>query len=468
MKNHSRQCIFTNQHRTMQRTIFNFILATEGVKDNILRSVLTALGIVFGVAAVIAMLAIGTGAKQALLDQMKLIGTNNIVINSVVLKEGEGGENTANTAQASNTSNNNGKEGKKPWSPGLTLEDVKAIEKVLPGVDKISPELVEQTNLVQGGKTGKAKVVGITNSFFELNNLGLATGNFFHPEHIEGGKPVCIIGQTVQTRYFPESDPIGQWIKCGTSWFKIIGVLEKRVASKESLENLGIRDYNADVYIPVTSAMLRLKNRARVTSDKIKQNDWDNNDNEKEEDSYHQLDKLVVRLEDSGTLQVSAEVIAKILKRRHKNLVDFEVEVPELLLQQQQKTQDIFNSVLAMIAGISLLVGGIGIMNIMLASVMERIKEIGVRRSLGAQEGDIVLQFLFEAVIISLIGGLLGVGLGVVSAKLVSQYSEIPTMVSSWSIALSFGVAAAIGLVFGLFPARKAAKQDPIKALRIE
>ncbi len=453
----------------MQRTIFNFILAIEGVKDNILRSVLTALGIVFGVAAVIAMLAIGTGAKQALLDQMKLIGTNNIVINSLVLKEGEGGEETANTAQASSGgSSNNGKDGKRPWSPGLTLEDLKAIEKVLPGVDKISPEVVEQTNLVQGGKTGKAKVVGITNAFFELNNLGLATGNLFHDEHIEGGKPVCIIGQTVQTKYFPETEPIGQWIKCGTSWFKIIGVLEKRLASKESLENLGIRDYNADVYIPVSSAMLRLKNRAKVTASKLKQNDWDEGEGNKMEESYHQLDKVVVRLEDSGTLQVSAEVIAKILKRRHKNLVDFEVEVPELLLQQQQKTQDIFNSVLAAIAGISLLVGGIGIMNIMLASVMERIKEIGVRRSLGAREGDIVLQFLFEAVIISLIGGILGVGLGVVSAVLVSKYSEIPTMVSSWSIALSFGVAATIGLVFGLFPARKAAKQDPIKALRIE
>jgi putative ABC transport system permease protein len=455
----------------MQRTIFNFILAVEGVLTNILRSVLTALGIVFGVAAVIAMLAIGTGAKQALLDQMKLIGTNNIVINSVVLKEGEAGEETANTAQSSTGGGGNkpGKEGKRPWSPGLTLEDIKAIEKVLPGVDKVSPEVVEQTNLVQGGKTGKAKVVGITNTFFELNNLGLATGDFFHKDHIEGGKPVCIIGQTVQTKYFPETEPIGQWIKCGTSWFKIIGVLEKRIASKESLENLGIRDYNADVYVPVTSAMLRIKNRARITADKIKQNDFDNEEGQKNEgENYHQLDKVVVRLHDAGTLEVSAQVIAKILKRRHKNLLDFEVEVPELLLQQQQKTQDIFNSVLAAIAGISLLVGGIGIMNIMLASVMERIKEIGVRRSLGAKENDIILQFLFEAVIISLIGDILGVGLGILAAVIVSKSSDIPTMVSSWSIALSFGVAATIGLVFGLFPARKAAKQDPIKALRIE
>jgi putative ABC transport system permease protein len=455
----------------MQRTIFNFILAVEGVLANILRSVLTALGIVFGVAAVIAMLAIGTGAKQALLDQMKLIGTNNIVINSVVLKEGESGEETANTAQSSSGGNsgNQSKEGKRPWSPGLTLEDIKSIEKVLPGVDKISPEIVEQTNLVQGGKTGKAKVVGITNAFFELNNLGLATGDFFHQTHIEGGKPVCIIGQTVQTKYFPETDPVGEWIKCGTSWFKIIGVLEKRLASKESLETLGIRDYNADVYVPVTSAMLRIKNRARITADKIKQESWgDEEGQQKGDENYHQLDKVVVRLHDAETLEVSAQVIAKILKRRHKNLIDFEVEVPELLLQQQQKTQDIFNNVLAAIAGISLLVGGIGIMNIMLASVMERIKEIGVRRSLGAKEKDIVLQFLFEAVIISLIGGILGVGLGVLSAVIVSKSSEIPTMVSSWSIALSFGVAATIGLVFGLFPARKAAKQDPIKALRIE
>jgi putative ABC transport system permease protein len=459
----------------LQRTIFNFILAVEGVLDNFLRSVLTALGIVFGVAAVIAMLAIGTGAKQALLDQMKLIGTNNIVINSVILKEGEGGEETANTANSATDdsgsgSNGKGKDGKRPWSPGLTLEDIKAIEKVLPGVDKISPEVVEQTNLVFGGKTGKAKVVGITNAFFDLNNLGLATGDLFHKEHIEGGKPVCIIGQTVQTKYFPEIEPIGQWLKVGTSWFKVIGVLEKRVASKESLENLGIRDYNTDVYVPVTSAMLRIRNRARITADKIKSdNNWnDDEDSNKGEENYHQLDKVVVRLEDAGTLDVSAQVIAKILKRRHKDLVDFEVEVPELLLQQQQKTQDIFNRVLAAIAGISLLVGGIGIMNIMLASVMERIKEIGVRRSLGAKETDIVLQFLFEAVIISLIGGLFGIGLGVMAAVLVSKSSEIPTMVSSWSIALSFGVAATIGLVFGLFPARKAAKQDPIKALRIE
>ena len=448
----------------MQRTFFNFILGIEGVMANTLRAVLTALGIVFGVAAVIAMLAIGNGAKQSILEQMKLIGTNNIIIKAVVLKGGDEGEDTANTGSSGNNSNN--KEGKRPWSPGLTLEDVEAIKTVLPNVERISPEIVLPTNLVQSGKTQKARAVGVTNDFFELNNLRLAGGDFFHPIHIEGGQPVCIIGQTIKIRFFPESEAIGQWIKCGTSWMKIIGVLEKRIASKESLENLGIRDYNSDVYIPVSSALLRIKDRARVTNSSIMQNQWD--DDKQEENNYHQLDKVVVRVKDSGQLQVTAEIIAKILKRRHKNLVDFEVEVPELLLQQQQKTQDMFNFVLAVIAGISLLVGGIGIMNIMLASVLERIKEIGVRRSLGAKQSDIVWQFLFEAIFISLLGGIIGVLIGYGAARVIASAADIPTIVSWWSIALSFGVASAVGLVFGLFPARKAARQDPIKALRIE
>lgn len=452
----------------MQRIFFNFILAMEGVTANTLRAVLTALGIIFGVAAVIAMLAIGSGAKQSILDQMKLIGTNNIVINSVILKAGENSDETSNTASTGGGNSNNGsKEGRRPWSPGLNLEDVKSIQTVLPNVERISPEIVLQTSLVQSGKTQKARAVGVTNAFFELNNLQLSSGEFFHQKHMDGGKPVCIIGQSLRIKFFPETDPVGQYLKTGTAWMKIIGVLEKRDASKESLENLGIRDYNNDVYIPVSTALLRLENRAKVTSDDIQRNERDT-ESENSEANYHQLDKVVVRVKDSDQLQVSAEIIAKILKRRHNDLIDFEVEVPELLLQQQQKTQDMFNFVLAVIAGISLLVGGIGIMNIMLASVLERIKEIGVRRSLGAKQNDIVLQFLFEAIFISLLGGIIGIILGVSAAKIIATAADIPTIVSGWSIALSFGVAASVGLVFGLFPARKAARQDPIKALRIE
>jgi putative ABC transport system permease protein len=447
----------------MKRILFNFLLAIDGVTSNTLRAILTALGIVFGVAAVIAMLAIGNGAKQSILDQMKLIGTNNIVIKSVILKEGEGEEDTANANQQNNS--NSGDKSKQPWSPGLTLNDIYSIEKVLPNIEEISPEIVLSTNLVQSGKTQRAKVVGVNNSFFELNNLKIDDGRYFHYKHEEGGKPVCIIGYNVRKRFFPETDPLGQYIKCGTSWMKVIGVLQKRSASKESLESLGIRDYNSDVYVPVKTALLRLSNRARVTSEDIKSNQWDDRD---VEENYHQLDKFVVRVNDAAQLKVTANVIAKILKRRHKNLIDFEVEVPELQLAAQQKTQEIFNMVLAVIAGISLLVGGIGIMNIMLASVLERIKEIGVRRSLGATMTDIQLQFLFEAVFISLMGGLLGIVIGVLSANFIAQSVEIPTVVSAASIILSFGVAAAVGLGFGFFPARKAAKQDPIKALRTD
>jgi putative ABC transport system permease protein len=433
----------------MQRVLFNFLLAVEGVNANKLRSFLTALGIIFGVGAVIAMLAIGTGAKQAILDQMKLIGTNNIVIEAVVPETGD-----------EISTENEEEEEKKPYSPGLSLADLASIQKTVPTVDRLSPEIILPVSVVRAGRQEKGRCIGVENAFFELNGLEIGQGIAFQPVHMEKGEAVCIIGTEVKKRFFSEEDPVGKLIKCGKTWLRVIGVLKKRNASEESLARLGIRDYNSDVYIPVSTALLRFRNRALITPD-----DLGNNDENKAK-NYHQLDRLVVRVDDSKKLRASADVIARILQRRHLEVPDVEIEVPELLLEQEQQTQDTFNLVLAVIAGISLLVGGIGIMNIMLASVLERIKEIGVRRSLGATQLDIILQFLFEAVFISLIGGLIGVMLGVGAAKTIASYAEIPTIVSAWSILLSFGVAASIGLVFGLFPAQKAAKQDPIKALR--
>lgn len=457
----------------MQRIIFNFLLAMEAVLANRLRAFLTGMGIFFGVAAVIAMLAIGTGAKQSILDRMKLIGTNNIVIKAVIPEDDDQAkaQTASNTGNSGGGNNNNGKDNnKKPWSPGLTVADMEAIQTILPQVEQISPEIVLPTSLIEDGKLEKGRCIGITNAFFELNNLSLDQGKFFHPEHLENGRPVCIIGKNIQTRFFPNEPPIGKKIKAGNSWLMIVGVLEKRNASRESLENLGIRDYNDDVYIPVTTALLRFKNRATITKADIGGGNqfFSNDPQKKKDDNYHQLDRMVVRVADSKYLRSAADVTARLLKRRHHDLVDFEIEVPELLLEEQQKTQETFNFVLAAIAGISLLVGGIGIMNIMLASVLERIKEIGVRRSLGATQQDIVQQFLFEAVTISLLGGIIGVILGVFAANLITSSFNIPAVVSAWSVILSFGVAASVGLVFGIFPARKAAKQDPIKALRVE
>ncbi len=441
----------------LHRILFNFQLALEGVFANKLRAFLTALGIIFGVAAVIAMLAIGTGARQSIMDQMKLIGSNNIVIKSVVLDEddqqqGSGGAQNQNSGSSA------------PWSKGLTLKDVTALQEVIPGIDEVSPEIELKTTIIQSGKLEKGRVIGTMNSFFSLNSLELESGNFFHERHMDGGRPVCIIGKGIQTKFFNLQDPVGQKIKCGSNWLTIIGVLEKRIASKESLENLGIRDYNSDIYVPISTALLRFKNRAHFGKKDLKRGDDDEADSD--EANYHQLDRLVMQVADSKQLQASADLSARVLKRRHGNVIDYEIEIPELLLQQQQKTQDTFNWVLAVIAGISLLVGGIGIMNIMLASVLERIKEIGIRRSLGATRIDIIYQFLFEAIFISLVGGLIGVILGVSAAHLISAKAEIPTIVSTWSIVLSFGVAASVGLIFGLFPAQKAAIQDPIKALR--
>ncbi len=446
----------------MKRTFFNFLLAMEGVFANQLRAILTALGIVFGVGAVIAMLAIGRGAEQSILEQMKLIGTNNIVIKSVIPDQEEE-DLTANAAEA--TANTNDKEAK-PWSPGFTMNDLEAITNTLPNIEKMSPEIELTTNLIAAGRLQKVKCIGVRNDFFELNNLELAAGDLFHYSHFENGLPVCIIGKAIQNKFFSEEDPVGKKLKCGRTWLTIIGVLENRIATKENLEKLGIRDYNSDVYIPIETALIRFENRSSVSKGDILRNRWDNN--EAQNENYHQLDRAVIRVDKTQYLQASADVIARILKRRHHDRVDFEIQVPELLLQQQQKTQETFNLVLAVIAGISLLVGGIGIMNIMLASVLERIKEIGVRRSMGATQNDIVLQFLFESVFISLIGGLLGIFLGITSANIIASYANIPTIISAWSILLAFGVAASVGLVFGIIPAQRAAYQDPIKALRTD
>lgn len=453
------------------RVMANFYIALEAVVANKMRSVLTALGIIFGVAAVIAMLAIGNGAQQEILEQIKLVGVNNIVVQPVVeQKEEKLGEEVSVTSE------------KKKFSPGLTTRDVNAIKEVIPGVERISPEIILDTYVIKGGIRRSAKLVGVEPSYFDLFNFQLESGDMFSERHLEYGMPVCIIGKGIKTKFFPTENPIGKRIKCGNQWLTIIGMLEERYISNTSISKLGIRDYNMDVYTPLQTILVRYENRDLVTQSMIQQANRggsgfvffgpgassQSQDEVQESPNYHQIDRMVVQVSQTERLNPTADIISRLLERRHFNVVDYEIEIPELLLKQQQRTNDIFNYVLGAIAGISLLVGGIGIMNIMLASVLERIKEIGLRLSIGAKKQDIITQFLFEAIMISVTGGLIGVVLGVVLAKLVSQFAEIPTVISAASILLSFGVAATVGLIFGIAPARKAASQDPITSLRYE
>lgn len=450
-----------------QRILANLYIAISAVIANKVRSLLTALGIIFGVAAVIAMLAIGNGAQQEILDQIKLVGVNNIVVKPIIeqkeekIEEGQKNE-------------------KKKFSPGLTIRDVHSIEGNIPSLTKVSPEIFLDTYVIRSGFRRSAKLVGVRPAYFEIYNFSLRDGMMFTEEHQELGSSVCIVGYGIKTKFFPVENPIGKNIKVGKHWLTIIGVLEERVVSENSISKLGIRDFNMDVYTPLQTMLIRYRDRDKVTTEAVRLaaqrsrgNGNNNNQNEtseqaQERKNYHQLDRLVIQVDETNMLQPTSEVLSRMLKRRHFDVVDYEIEIPELLLKQQQRTNDIFNYVLGAIAGISLLVGGIGIMNIMLASVLERIKEIGLRLSIGAKKSDVVQQFLFEAMMISVSGGIIGVILGVTLAYVVSTVAGIPTIISFSSIVLSFGVAATVGLVFGIAPARKAAHQDPITSLRYE
>jgi putative ABC transport system permease protein len=333
--------------------------------------------------------------------------------------------------------------------------------------------------VIRNGYRRSAKLVGVNPAYFTIFNFVLLDGQQFGEEHRRLGAPVCIIGYGIKAKFFPVDNPIGKSIKVGQHWLTIIGVLEERKVSSNSIGKLGIRDFNMDVYTPLETVLIRYRDRDNITTEalrlaamrsrgNIRDDATQTPEQEQEKKNYHQLDRLVIQVDKTALLEPVAEILQRMLRRKHYDVIDYEIEIPELLLKQQQRTNDIFNYVLGAIAGISLLVGGIGIMNIMLASVLERIKEIGLRLSIGAQKSDIIQQFLFEAMMISVSGGLIGIALGVSMAYIVSGVAGIQTIVSFSSIVLSFGVAASVGLIFGIAPARKAANQDPIASLRYE
>ncbi|MBN1113174.1 MAG: ABC transporter permease [Bacteroidales bacterium] len=448
----------------MKRYMHDVQIGLDSLMSNKLKSILTALGIIFGVAAVISMLAIGNGAQQEILKQIEMVGVNNIVITPILELKAESDDN-------STESNNKSKK----FSPGLTIKDVEAIKQIIPSVKRISPEIEYSSFVLKNGKRESSKLIGVTEDYFSIFNLKLQEGTTFKKRHEIVGLPVCVVGANIKVKFFNNESPIGKQIKFGHVWLTIIGVLEKSAnVDVSAFENLGVSVANDKIYVPVKTMLMRFENRALIKTGEGGMTFFgggfmiSSGANKTESKKTNQLDKIVVQIDETDQLKSSTEILGNMFLRRHNGVKDFEITVPELLLKQQQETKKIFNIVLGAIAGISLIVGGIGIMNIMFASVMERIKEIGTRLAIGATKKDIVAQFLSEAILISVTGGLIGVILGVGLAQFISYFFEITTIVSVLSVFVAFGVSAAVGVVFGYSPAKRAAEKDPIESLRYE
>lgn len=438
------------------RYLHDILIGIEAIQTNKLKSILTALGIIFGVAAVITMLAIGNGAEQEILDQIKMVGVNNIIITPSSTSVSSSGENN-------NTDNEEGAKTRK-FSKGLTLLDAQAITEVIPTVSRVCPVISFNYSAIHDGKSKPIVLEGTNNHYFELFGISLQSGTTFNERQEEMGYPVCIIGDNIRNTFFNLEDPIGKYIKTGDIWLQVVGVIERRDFTASASDEMGISSTDNKIFIPVKTMLLRFRNRALVRSDEIERQASSTQGSQKE--NLNQLDKIIVQVAETENLTATSEILTRMLLRRHNDLYDFSITIPELLLKQQQRTKNIFNIVLGVIAGISLIVGGIGIMNIMLSSVMERIREIGLRQAIGATRMDIIVQFLSESTLISVTGGMVGILLGVGLSFAITAIFDIKTIVSIFSIVIAFGVSVLVGVSFGFLPAKQASEQDPVESLR--
>jgi putative ABC transport system permease protein len=406
----------------------SFSVSLEGLSAHKLRSFLTMLGIIFGVAAVIAMLSIGAGAKKEALDQIKLLGMNNIIIRSYPIETEEDERGTVVEAK------------------GLTMADGRSLNTLNPLVITSVPQKeMAEMRVSRKSEEAEATIVGTTPDLKDVLNLTPVRGNFFTYQDVHDSRRVCVLGHQIKRQLFYYEDAVGKQIKIGTLWFTVAGVIEPKPRSTGK-GGVGDRDMNLDVYIPLSSLIYRF--------------DID--------PAEPEVDQIILNVSDETRIKEAANLARSLLEIRHNMMEDYRIVVPEELLRQSQRTQRIFNIVMGAIAGISLLVGGIGIMNIMLASILERTREIGIRRAMGATQKDILGQFLIEAVLLSFSGGLLGILVGFLMTKAISSYAGWKTIVDVGSIFLAFFVSASVGIVFGIYPARKAARLDPIESLRYE
>jgi len=407
----------------------NMKLALSGLTDHKFRSFLTMLGIIFGVASVIAMLSIGEGAKREAIAKYQDLGVNNIIVRDKDLSDEELEEVRAK------------------FSQGLSVHDAQAIKDIAPGVETIASQSETSADVKYADRSVKSTVIGVTPEFFAMTNYSLKSGEWLNETHNTLRRKVCILGAGVAANLYRQEEPVGKMIKIEDQWLEVIGVLQSKTLFTETVGELAARDLNNDVYIPFETYLTRFGMEKPLQS---------------------QIKQITVRVANSGNIVETSELIREILRRRHFNNDDYSIVIPYELLKQEEKERQIYNFLLGAIAAISLIVGGIGIMNIMLATVMERTREIGIRRAIGARKKDIMYQFVAEAVAISITGGIIGVVLGVVLSLTVSLFTDVKTSIQLYSIFIAFAFSVIVGISFGYLPAKNAANLKPVDSIRYE
>jgi putative ABC transport system permease protein len=411
--------------------VSDVVQAFSNLRAQKTRSLLTALGIVFGVGSVIGMLAIGAGAREQSLRSIEQLGVRNVLVDA---------RHAASREELTQ---------RRRSSRGLNERDVRVIAANLESIEALSSRKSLHPNAVVPKPTrATPELYGVDATYRLIHSLRLSEGRFFTAAESDASNPVCVLGEAAKVSLFGYGAAVGQFVKVNETWLEVVGVLDQQVMSGSQNQGSAMQDLDSIVYIPINTFRYRF---------------WDSMSS-----LHDDLDGVEIRLRDGTDSIETAKIVTAVLDSLHKGIQDFSVTIPAALLAQQKRTQTIFTYVMVAIAAISLLVGGIGIMNIVLATVLERTREIGIRRSIGARRADIVRQFLTESILISLGGGGLGICFGYFLAWLIARTAEWKTIVTPGSVAVAFGVSVAVGLLFGIYPAIKASRVNPIDALRYE
>ncbi|MGH9495546.1 MAG: ABC transporter permease [Candidatus Sulfotelmatobacter sp.] len=417
--------------RNYRQWIPDLELGFQNLLQHRLRTMLTMLGMIFGVAAVVSMLSIGAGARQKVMALIEQMGVHNLIVEAKETTEWQAHQKI------------------RKISPGLTFKDYRVIRDDVGDVLEGTPrKRMIPTKTIPKSQQDPPTVYGVDPVYLKIAGLHVLQGRFFTDDEQTRAAPVCVLGAAARSNLFGSVDPVGQYVKTNETWFRVIGVVSPQLSSQTEVAGVPSQDVNNIMYVPLNSAILRL------------------------EDSYSdrrdEIDGIYLNIHDSADMGSVAQLVRAILDSSHHSAADFSVIVPAELLAEQRRTERLFNAVMVAIASISLLVGGIGIMNIMLASILERTREIGVRRAVGARQSDIIRQFVVEATLISFVGGSFGIVFGFAMSRLIALLAGWSTIVTAPSILLAFVVSITVGLVFGIYPAVKAARLDPVEAIRYE